>query len=59
MLEEFTDYFQDLKDTAASLYDAILQSYSIGASELSHATIKKILLDAFFTMKEPVLRNTE
>jgi hypothetical protein len=58
-LQEFTDYFQGLKATAGSLYDAILQSYSDGEPELSHVTIRKILLDTFFTVQEPILQNTQ
>jgi Fungal protein kinase len=57
-LEEFDDYFEDLKDTVKALYDAIGAS-NFGGAPLSHATVKRILLDAFFTVTEPTLQSTE
>ncbi|KAF8546252.1 hypothetical protein OG21DRAFT_1527957, partial [Imleria badia] len=58
-LQEFTDYFKDLKDTVGLLYDALLQSYSNGGPKLGYTTIKNILLNAFLTIQEPSLLNTK
>lgn len=57
-LEEFDDYFKDLKDTVGALYDAIHAS-NFGGAPLSHATMKRILLDAFFTVTEPTFQSVE
>ncbi|KAF8547964.1 hypothetical protein OG21DRAFT_1489771 [Imleria badia] len=56
--QEFTPYFKCLRDTIALLYNALSQSYD-GGPALSHATIKEILLDRFFSMQEPELQNTQ
>lgn len=58
VLKGITGYFAQLRPTVDQLFDAIVASYGEGRV-LSHDQVKKILLDAFFSVEEPSLENTE
>lgn len=54
-LRHFTHYFEGLKDTVASLYVALVQSYS-GGPDLRHAKMKNILLNGFLPSRSPTYK---
>ena len=52
-LNYFTPYFEQLKGPTSALYDILHASRDPNGSPLTHEAIKKILLEVFFTVKEP------
>ena len=53
LLNYFTPYFEQLKGPMSTLYDLLHASHDPNGSPLTHEAIKKILLEVFFTVKEP------
>ena len=52
-LKDFTPYFEQLKGPASALYNLLRDSRNPEGPPLTHASIKKILLQAFLTVQEP------
>ena len=52
-LNYFTPYFEQLKGPTSALYDLLHASHDPNGLPLTHEAIKKILLEVFFTVKEP------
>jgi len=54
-LNHFTPYFEQLKNPASALYDILRASRDVNGPPLTHGAMKKILLQAFFTVQEPAV----
>jgi len=52
-LNYFTPYFKQLKGPTSTLHDLLCASCDPNSPPVTHEAIKKILLQAFFTMKQP------
>jgi len=52
-LNYFTPYFKQLKGPTSALYNLLHASCDPNSLPLTHEAIKKILLQAFFTVKQP------